>query len=365
VCGERHRVASPQPDRDRRRLDQPIDGPGEHLGHALDAALQRQRGAKLDQCLGDLGRVAHARVEADVLAGRGRLAGHHLEHVQVGVVELVEPELGEHDRPDRLAADEHRSDHHRLVARLAAGDVDGMLVDGRIRDAPGAPVDDGAPGDALADTADEVVCAVVLVRGDNAVVGHWHHHIGGLGKQVEAAGVVVDQGRQLGHDGLADLALAECARHPQRQRMQHLEVLQRPHRGAVRARRWCDHGGCNRGRGAGGNQLRRIQLVRLELVRRAHRTDQCAVPLAARLDGSDDDGVTAVAPSGAPLRAVGQDRGEPGGAQPVRAHTVTRPARHHRRAQAVAGQDPGSVEPKQLAQHAARRLQTVGGCRVR
>ena len=207
---------------------------------------------------------------------------------------------------------------HRLVHGLSAGNVHGVLVDRRVGDAAGAGVNDRSAGDALTDAADEVGGAVVLVLRDRALVCHRDHRVARLGEQVEAAGVVVDEARQLRDNGLAHLAVAVGACHPHRKRVQHLQVRQWPHRGTRRPWRRRRDRSRKRGRGPVGDQLRRLQLRRLKLVRRAHRPDQRAEPLAAGDDRGDDDGVAAVAAADAPLRALRQDRCQPRHAEAVR-----------------------------------------------
>ena len=168
----------------------------------------------------------------------------------------------------------------------------------------------------------------------SAIVPSWAtgiDHVARLGEQVEAAGVVVDQARQLGDDGPptsrslwarvirtdSECSISRCASG---------RIAAPVGRGGGGAT-----GSRERRRRAGCDQLRGLQLGRLELVRRAHRPDQRSEPLVAGHDGSDDDGVAAVPAAHAPLGALRQDRRQPRDAQAVRADPGARPARVHRR----------------------------------
>ena len=188
------------------------------------------------------------------------------------------------------------------------------------------------------------------------VVGDRHDDVAGLCQQVEAAGVMVDQRRQLGHDGLADLALAARPGHPHRQRVQHLEMLERAHRRAVRPRRRRDH------------RASRIAAAAPAAISSAAPSSAGPNSWAERTDPTS-------VPSRSPAASIGRDdrrrsgrrasRCTPPGTRPGSTRAARRPAgaaagprATSARARSARRPSPArihdGVEAEQLAEHAAR-----------
>ena len=120
-----------QPDGGPRLLEEPgrqVDGPPEHL---IERLGQSEASAEVEERVGDLERGSRAvgfeplgLVEARVLERHGRVAAEHLEKADVVLVELVDPELRDDDRPDDTGAVVERDCDHRLVDVLGARDRD-------------------------------------------------------------------------------------------------------------------------------------------------------------------------------------------------------------------------------------------------
>ena len=226
--GSRHQLlAVARPHRDGRAVDQPVDRGRQHRGDAVDACLQRQRGAQLEQRLRHLHRLGLAAVQPHPLAGGGGLGGDHLEQAQIVVVEPGQPLLAEHDHAHRAAIGRHRRHQHRLVDRIGAGDLDrvGHIVG--VVDALGAALGKDGAGDSLADLADQVLGVLVLVQLADAVERDRLERPPVLGNHVEPARVVIDQRAQLADHDLADLGHRVDGAERPRQRQQQLHLVER------------------------------------------------------------------------------------------------------------------------------------------
>ena len=182
--GELHPVVRSQPHREPGALHEPVDGPREHPRHGTDAHLRSEGGTELEHRLGDLGRLAHRRVEAHVAARNRRVGGDDLQDAQIECIERIAPRPRDDDRADGVLVAQHRGHHHRLAGNQ-----------------PRPAVDHGAGGRGVGDRGPFVgVGFAAFDRRQGDLVTD-------LGTQIEARRVKPVLVDQLGDDRVGDLAL--------------------------------------------------------------------------------------------------------------------------------------------------------------
>ena len=111
----------------RRALHHPLGDFGDPVRLGDVAGELEQRGRAL-------GLTSLRLVEAGVLERNRCVAGEHLEHAQVVLVELVEAELRDHDHADHARAERERHCQERLGDVCGALDLLGELVAPRVVD---------------------------------------------------------------------------------------------------------------------------------------------------------------------------------------------------------------------------------------
>ena len=110
---------------DRRSLD--AEDPGSPAGDALDDLVElhagRELARELEERLRTLGLSALGLVEPCVDEGDRRMSGEDLEKAQIVGVELVEPELRDHENADDVCAVAQRHRQERLLDLRCSFDV--------------------------------------------------------------------------------------------------------------------------------------------------------------------------------------------------------------------------------------------------
>ena len=338
--GELHPVVRSQPHREPGALHEPVDGPREHLRHRTDAHLRSEGGTELEHRLGDLGRLAHRRVEAHVSARNRRVRGDDLQHAQIECIERIASRPRDDDRADGVLVAQHRGHHHRLAGNQ-----------------PRPAVDHGAGGRGVGDRGPFVgVRFAAFDRRESDLVTD-------LGTQIEARGVEPVLADQLGDDRVSDLALRAGVRQTGRERSQEAHLGQQPVAGAGRDDVRRRLGRPRARRRAGGDQLRGTQLVGPERPRRARRPHQMGDRPAARAERCDQEGIPPIACLGRLAVDILDDRGQPGLAEAVRRRPLASPSGGDGTAGRPGSDDPGRIEVEELAEEPARRLVTKRGHR--
>ena len=130
------------------------------------------------------------------------MAREHLEEPHVALVELVQPQLRDHDHADRPRAVEKRHGDHRLVDRARSWDLNRELAPVGVGDQERLPPRRCGAGHALAELDDQRLDALVLV--DLVLAAKRDRNEQRAVVDVDATGVIVDQRPELVHDRLAD-----------------------------------------------------------------------------------------------------------------------------------------------------------------
>ena len=121
VADQRRRgqfVAVAQPDRDPGTGDQAVDRQCEHPRDPVHAGLERQRRPQVEQRLRHLRRLPLLRMDADAVAGGGRLGGDHRQQAQVAIVEAGRIILAQHHDTQRPVLCDHRRGDQRPAPAL-------------------------------------------------------------------------------------------------------------------------------------------------------------------------------------------------------------------------------------------------------
>ena len=238
VGGELHPVVRSQPHREPCALHEPVDGPREHPRHGTDAHLRSEGGTELEHCLGDLGRLAHRRVEAHVAARNRRVRGDDLQHAQIECIERIASGPRDDDRADGVLVAQHRGHHCGLAGNQ-----------------PRPAVHHGAGGRGVGDRGPFVGVRFAALdrRQGNLFTG--------LGTQIEARGMEPVLADQLGDDRVSDLALRAGVRQTGRERSQEAHLGQQPVAGAGRddVRRRLERARARRRAGADRSAARRLR----------------------------------------------------------------------------------------------------------
>ena len=118
--------------RDDRGLDHRRHGGHDAGEHARDVIGTGQRLRQAEQRRGGSGRLALLLQEARVLVGDRSVRGEHLQHALVLLVELVDPEMREHDDAGHALADLERHREQRLVDLVGALDLVAVRIVQRV-----------------------------------------------------------------------------------------------------------------------------------------------------------------------------------------------------------------------------------------
>jgi hypothetical protein len=153
--------------------------------------------------------------------------GKHLEHTLVLFVELIGPEVREHDDAGHLVAHFQRHGQERLVDLVGPFDLPSpLVVEGVVRVVRLSRAR-RITGDPLADKGDQLLVRLGLVLGQVAAERRRPQRDPIVEQEVDPTVVVVDQGPELGGDGFADRVDVVERVQPGRQGMQHPELRDR------------------------------------------------------------------------------------------------------------------------------------------
>ena len=208
-----------------RRGDQLRGALDDAFEHALEPLRRGEVAPELEQRLRALRLAALRLVEAGVLERDGRMAGEHLEQAQVVLVELVQAELGDDDRPGDAGAVVQRDGDDRLLDPRGTGDLDRELARRRVVEQERLARLDDAAGQTLADARAEHLRRRPVGRGQLALERD-RQQVRALADE-DPAVVVVDQQPQLVRDRHPDLADVVRAIELAGQRLEHLQVRDR------------------------------------------------------------------------------------------------------------------------------------------
>jgi len=158
------------------------------------------------------------------------VGGKGLQRQKIWFVELVDPELGQHDRTGRLRAVPERHGQDRLIDVRRAGDRDREVAVSGIREVERFTGGHHPTGDALTDLHDQGFHGLAPVLGAVAAESDRDQCLSVDRQQVHPTVVIVDQGPKLRGERGADLLDVVQSVQPHRQGVHHPQLGARPHR---------------------------------------------------------------------------------------------------------------------------------------
>ena len=209
---------------DGRPVDDRRHGGDDTREHAGDVPGAAERLRQTEQRRRRLRRFAFLLQQAGVLVGDGCVRGEDLEHPLVILVELIGPQVREHDDAGHLVSDLEGYGQERFVDLVGALDLHAPIVVEGVGRVVRLPGDRGVAGDALADLRDQLLGRLGLVLGELSAKGDRPQREAVLEQEVDPAVVIVDQRLELGRDGLADRGDVVQRVQPRRQGVQHPQL---------------------------------------------------------------------------------------------------------------------------------------------
>ena len=207
-----------------REVEQVGERPDHLLQDAAGVAAPRERLRHAQQRARDLRRLSFLVEQPRVLERHGRRRRERLEQAEVVGVELVQPELRQHDRADHPVVEPHRDGQDRLVDLGRSLDLLRELAVVRVRGVDGLAGLGDPPGDALAHGGDQQLLGLALVLGERAHERHRVQRPARGVEQVDPAVVELHELAEVLEDRLRDVADVLEAVQLARDALQQLEV---------------------------------------------------------------------------------------------------------------------------------------------